>query len=1300
MENRQNIRRKANTYFFLKVTINVFLIILGTFVISMLLQKMQMQSAQQKQKANSETALNEAVETLKKNAEDVEYLTRFFHDGNQDTVNDLQVLLTGSLFDSLIEEDNKTRSDAMADMVRRSGIDYLYLVNSEGKVMLSPFQEYYQQDLIQRGLLTPDNLDKLLKGTLQKDGSIEPVRETNSTGDYFSYSVPLLYNGTDYWLVLGADASTLNLQISSLKDVSTVLKRATVGNNGFLFAVNKNDQSFLYYEHGGEVLTGQSALEAGLSNEALQDGYTGIEIIRGVRYHCVSKDFGDSTVVCAVADVDNVYSHDRHVLFWSITGFVMVMLLCLIYAVIVRNDFVRNAVDTKKKIFELKNATVIFDISIFRKIFPLMISGVLVIFCLSFYAQTLLEISEGIEKSSVALEEITARYQESTENQNVIESYYNNRFLSKAKLIAYLLEEDPSVLNEDSPKYYSTYDNKGIKQYLTDDEGNRLKGVSNSKSLQNICNKNDLESIYIFDENGRTIATNTGNWYFSISHNEEDQSYPFLQVLDGKAESLVQEATINDMGEKAKYIGVGFTYYTTKDDNGNTVYLSRRNYLSKTNDEENENPVTLHRSMLQVGLQSELFDRVLAPTDAGYVLSSEMLGGGFFLLFDTTPDHICLYSPREASIGLTAEELGVSDRAFTGADFYDFASINGVRYFADFKYIEGYFIATAMPEKTMFKARGTIAFMTALASLILILILSCTVTFTTWEEEMLYTTMSEEQPNNGLDSAIFHIILPSGRTTSTVKAAARWDNRWMPWSERNPEQKLLLLIKIIGGILVLYIMVSVISAQTIFSENSVIQYILSGDWDREPNIFAFSACVLVMIMVIIGVSLVRIPVRIVTSLLGTRSETIGHLLLSILKYGGAIFSVFYCLYLVGMDSTSLLASAGVLSLVIGLGAQSLIKDILAGIFIVFEGEFRVGDIVTINNYRGTVMDIGLRTTKILGADGNIKIYSNSEISGVLNMTKEASLASCTICMEYGQDIDYVEAVLKRDLPALKEKNPMILTGPTYAGISELGDNGIKLLMFCTCNEKDIKIVTRYMNKEVLKIFYNNGINVPFPNVTISQLNTEGRKTMKDYKDLPGQRDSEWVKSEIVTVSDEDQTIDDVLQLTEEWGNKKGIANKDSLQLRLLAEEMFGIVHEIANDTKTHYWLENAGKKYELHLLFRPEMTKEMREHLLSVASSGKNEAAKGLIGKLQDMIIARMLPSEASLNEQANDKTDVLDEADEWSMTQFRSDIENNAEGKEEWDELEKSIIAKLADDVKISIRRYDVEIIVLKSFE
>ena len=255
---------------------------------------------------------------------------------------------------------------------------------------------------------------------------------------------------------------------------------------------------------------------------------------------------------------------------------------------------------------------------------------------------------------------------------------------------------------------------------------------------------------------------------------------------------------------------------------------------------------------------------------------------------------------------------------------------------------------------------------------------------------------------------------------------------------------------------------------------------------------------MVLTAVILTVVGFRIPVRIITSFLGTRGETVSRLLLSIVKYGCTIAGIFYCLHLLGVDSASLLASAGILSLVIGLGAQSLIKDILAGIFIVFEGEFRVGDIVTIGDFRGTVMDIGLRTTKIMGPTGNIKIYNNSEISGVLNMTKEASLATCTISIEYGQDIDYVEAVLKRDLPHLQEKNPLILDGPTYAGVSNLGASGVDLLIYCKCYEADIKGVVRFLNKEVLQIFYRNGINVPFPNVTVSQLDMTGRKTMEDF----------------------------------------------------------------------------------------------------------------------------------------------------------------------------------------------------------
>ncbi|MBR2546095.1 MAG: mechanosensitive ion channel family protein, partial [Erysipelotrichaceae bacterium] len=153
-----------------------------------------------------------------------------------------------------------------------------------------------------------------------------------------------------------------------------------------------------------------------------------------------------------------------------------------------------------------------------------------------------------------------------------------------------------------------------------------------------------------------------------------------------------------------------------------------------------------------------------------------------------------------------------------------------------------------------------------------------------------------------------------------------------------------------------------------------------------------------------------------------------------------------------------------------------IKDILAGIFIIFESEFRVGDIVTINGFRGTVTDIGLRTTKISGG-GNVKIYNNSEISGVLNMTKETSVAAATIGLEYGQDIDYVEEVLNRELPILKEENKHILDGPTNLGVSELAERRYTVTVIARCSEQNVRDTNRFLNKALLQIFARNGIRI-------------------------------------------------------------------------------------------------------------------------------------------------------------------------------------------------------------------------------
>ncbi len=1091
------VRKKANRYFFTKVVINVLLIIIGAVLIALFLRQMQHRTALVKQAENSKEALAEAVETLNKNAQDAEELTKIFHDGNQDMLKDLEELFNSGLMDFLISADSETRSKVFADIVERAGLEFLLIVGPDNRIIISPDPRYNGVDLVRSGIVTEECAERLKKGTELPDGTVAPALVMRSYKYAYFYSIPSDFRGSPYVTLLGTSAAVLDVQIGSLKDVGTVLQRASVGSDGFMFAVDRGDGSFIYYKTETEDLTGQDAREAGLSEAALSDGYAGQEIINGTKYYCVSRSFGDSTVICAVAETGKIFINDKYVLFWSILGFVLVMIMCLVYAIIVRNDFIRHAVETKKKFFGGKKGSPwILDISIFKRTFPLMVIGVLIVFFISFYTQTLLEISEAIEDSEIALSEVSARYEDSLESRRIITDYYDNRYLAKAKLLSFLMEADPSAMNENTDKIHSYYDENNRKHYLTDDEGNDLRSVSNSARLQALCDENDIESIYIFNTDGNTIATNTDKWYFSISHNKEDQSYPFLEILDGKKDILIQEAMTSDVGVTGQYIGVTFNYYTSRAEDGSTKYMSQYDY------QDGAGSITRHSSMLQIGLDQEVSKRLLASTEIGYIMSANTLNGGFMVLFDNSEDHLCVYSPREASIGVKASELGVSSKAFTGADYFGFMRINGTRYFTFFRYADGYFIATAIPKASMYTARATIAAITALVSLLLILFLTGTVTLTSKEEEQLYATMSDDQAKKGLDSAIFNIILPSGNRATTVKAAARWDNKRIPWSEKSPEQKLMLICSVLGCILIAYLILTVVGANYLFKDDSIVKYILSGDWDRGPNIFAYSACFLVLIGVALIVALFRIPVRIVTALVGTRGETIGHLLLSVVKYGGAIGGLFYCLYLLGIDASSLLASAGILSLVIGLGAQSLIKDILAGIFIVFEGEFRVGDIVTIGGYRGTVMDIGLRTTKILGMDGNIKIYNNSEISGVLNMTKEASIAKTFISIEYGQDIEYVEAVLKRDLPALGKKNSKIISGPRYRGVHELGDSGVSLLITCECNEADIKSVLRYMNRGVLQIFYRNGITVPFPNVTISNIDPNHKPTIEDFKEEP------------------------------------------------------------------------------------------------------------------------------------------------------------------------------------------------------
>ena len=207
---------------------------------------------------------------------------------------------------------------------------------------------------------------------------------------------------------------------------------------------------------------------------------------------------------------------------------------------------------------------------------------------------------------------------------------------------------------------------------------------------------------------------------------------------------------------------------------------------------------------------------------------------------------------------------------------------------------------------------------------------------------------------------------------------------------------------------------------------------------------------------------------------------------SLIKYAAAIVLLFFILQTLGMDTAAILAGIGILGLVVGLGAQPLIADIIAGMFIVFEHIFEVGDIVVVDGFRGKVIEIGIRTTRLEDTGGNVKIINNADIKTLVNMTNQLSLAYCDMSIEYGESLERVEAILKDNLDKIKENIPEIVEGPFYKGVAELGDSAVVLRFIAKCNEGERFQVERDLNRQFKLLFDKHNINIPFPQVVVNQ----------------------------------------------------------------------------------------------------------------------------------------------------------------------------------------------------------------------
>ena len=175
-------------------------------------------------------------------------------------------------------------------------------------------------------------------------------------------------------------------------------------------------------------------------------------------------------------------------------------------------------------------------------------------------------------------------------------------------------------------------------------------------------------------------------------------------------------------------------------------------------------------------------------------------------------------------------------------------------------------------------------------------------------------------------------------------------------------------------------------------------------------------------------------------------------------------------------------------------------------------------------------------------------------------------------------------------------------------------------------------------------------------------------------------------SDIIKIDNQGNGFRDAVNETQKVASFRGIEAKDSLQLQLITEEMLSLARSITGEMQASFWLDNEGNKFELHMSTKTVMDKEKRFLLISSATSRKNEAAKGFLGKLRDAF------EEAMASEVEHENYDL--------PAELQADLSGRTFDDPEWDGYERSVLRTIADDIKISIRGGRVEMTVSKSFD
>ena len=233
---------------------------------------------------------------------------------------------------------------------------------------------------------------------------------------------------------------------------------------------------------------------------------------------------------------------------------------------------------------------------------------------------------------------------------------------------------------------------------------------------------------------------------------------------------------------------------------------------------------------------------------------------------------------------------------------------------------------------------------------------------------------------------------------------------------------------------------------------------------------------------------------------GKRTDTLVRLISSVSAIGIGIITVLIVLQQAGVDITAAIAGLGIVGIAVGFGAQYLVRDLIAGFFVLLENQYNVGDVIRVGDIAGTVEEISMRRTILSDLDGARHIIPHGEVRIVSNLTQDQSRAHLNISVAYKEDLDRVMLLMRKTWEEMAQDSDwssfILSKTPWLLRVDEFGDSGITIKIVGDTQPIKQWDVMGEFRRRIKKVFDQEGIEIPWPHLKVYMGDTEVKEPLK------------------------------------------------------------------------------------------------------------------------------------------------------------------------------------------------------------